>query len=492
MSCGGKIPTKFRLLILGMLLACSAKARGQSESTLGPSAADQFPVFQPPNKADTRYPTYITPYDIMTAEDEFYSHHLGQLFHVGDDSQWPTMKTVANLGADLLDAHALVTAAKQQMNVSEEPRAKAVMLMVRECAVILGIEPPLIHIEENAFPEAYVTGIRTPHMLILTSGLLELYADSPDELRFIIGHVLGHIKSRHLRTPLPGKLIMVPLTARLYTGGVEGVIASFTNVAFETRILKSPMHWYRASMFSADRAGLICVGGRVVVARKALARLLHQTRHSNQLMNKVRQAFEMSQIEPNHNDLRSHQMVDHLSVLYQIRTTPLFFPDRCVELADWTQSEEYAELINRPLKQNLRVQVTSIQIENIPVTDTCLPGGDCSETDPLVRITYAGQTCSHPFKSNRKAITWDQLDFRFEHVAGAGLMVDLYDDNTLLPNKLVGSVRLPVAAKDPGDYRISGTLAFGVENASAIIDLPKVVVSYRVEKIPDSGLVETR
>jgi uncharacterized tellurite resistance protein B-like protein len=78
--------------------------------------------------------------------------------------------------------------------------------------------------------------------IALSSRLLETF--SAAELRFVVGHELGHVCFDHLSIPMPltatvedyaGKLVSKPLALRLYV-------------------------WTRAAEVSADRAGLLCCG----------------------------------------------------------------------------------------------------------------------------------------------------------------------------------------------------------------------------------------
>lgn len=95
---------------------------------------------------------------------------------------------------------------------------------------------------------AYTTG-STNTILVLGSACLSLL--SHDELMFILGHELGHIKSNHIMyhefarvLPLIGKTIgdFTPF-------GIGDIISSGLSVSI--------MEWYRKSEFTADRAGLL-------------------------------------------------------------------------------------------------------------------------------------------------------------------------------------------------------------------------------------------
>jgi uncharacterized tellurite resistance protein B-like protein len=89
----------------------------------------------------------------------------------------------------------------------------------------------------------------SPDIIALSSRVLEVFA--PDELRFVIGHELGHLVLDHFRIPMPavakiedraGPLVARRNALRLYL-------------------------WARAAEHSADRAGLVCAGSPEAAAR---------------------------------------------------------------------------------------------------------------------------------------------------------------------------------------------------------------------------------
>src|SRR6201985_1356702 len=119
-------------------------------------------------------------------------------------------------------------------------------------------------------PEGYVTPDPTVHaialgphkpVIVITTGMVNLY--DPEELRFVVGHELGHILSGHAvyRTML---LILLQLATRVAwmpigSLGVRGIIWGLEE-------------WFRKSELSCDRAGLLA-GQDVDAARRALMKL---------------------------------------------------------------------------------------------------------------------------------------------------------------------------------------------------------------------------
>ena len=67
--------------------------------------------------------------------------------------------------------------------------------IVADCARILDVTMPEVFIDYSAFYNAYTAGVRRTFVVINSSVVDEF---SEPELRYIIGHELGHIKSGHV------------------------------------------------------------------------------------------------------------------------------------------------------------------------------------------------------------------------------------------------------------------------------------------------------
>lgn len=118
--------------------------------------------------------------------------------------------------------------------------------MVRDAAYILDFdEVPEMYVVQDPTPNAMAIGSDRP-FIVLNTGLLDLLDD--EELRYVIGHEVGHILSGHavyrtmleILTSLGARLAWLPL-------GNIGIAA----------ILMGLQEWQRKSELSADRAGLL-------------------------------------------------------------------------------------------------------------------------------------------------------------------------------------------------------------------------------------------
>jgi len=118
---------------------------------------------------------------------------------------------------------------------------------VKEACKTLDIhkQPPLYIAQGDI--NAFTVGTRTP-ILCLMSGCLSLL--SHDELLFVIGHELGHIKSGHFQYhSMAGFLAMGGELLGHFTLGLGNLAA---------KAIEGPlMAWFRKSELTADRAGLL-------------------------------------------------------------------------------------------------------------------------------------------------------------------------------------------------------------------------------------------
>jgi Zn-dependent protease with chaperone function len=102
---------------------------------------------------------------------------------------------------------------------------------------------------------AYTFGLSSPKVIVIYSGLLKVM--DADEVRFIVGHELGHVRLGHT-------------WLNSLVGGMAGIPSPFAAAV----ILHLAFRWWnRACEFSADRAGLLACGN----PRKAISALVKLT-----------------------------------------------------------------------------------------------------------------------------------------------------------------------------------------------------------------------
>jgi Zn-dependent protease with chaperone function len=118
---------------------------------------------------------------------------------------------------------------------------------LKEACKILDAPEPELYLRCDPTFNAFSAGVSRPFIL-LHSALADLL--EPDELLFVLGHELGHIKCGHLLYGMIGRML-IPMTqtigqATLGVGNLvgKGMIAAFAE-------------WMRQAEFSGDRAGLL-------------------------------------------------------------------------------------------------------------------------------------------------------------------------------------------------------------------------------------------
>jgi Zn-dependent protease with chaperone function len=198
--------------------------------------------------------------------------------------------------------------------------------MVRDGSYILDLpDVPEVYVSQDPAVNAMALGRDKP-FIVITTGMINLY--DPEELRWVVGHELGHILSGHAvyRTML---LILLRLAAR----------AAFLPLALAlTAIIWGLEEWFRKSELSCDRAGLLA-GQDLDAARRALMKLAGGAYLSELNPDAFReQAHEYDAVP----DLRD----SILKILQLQGNTHPFAVVRFAELDYWATHGEYERILS--------------------------------------------------------------------------------------------------------------------------------------------------
>ncbi len=132
--------------------------------------------------------------------------------------------------------HQALVARAQPVNQASAPGLYA---LAQSASQRLGPGPVEIFVVPSAQLNAYTFGLSLPKVVVVNAGLVR--ALDPDELRFVIGHELGHVALGHTwLNSLVGGLAGIPS---------PGASLAVLHLAF--------LWWNRACEHSADRAGLL-------------------------------------------------------------------------------------------------------------------------------------------------------------------------------------------------------------------------------------------
>lgn len=124
--------------------------------------------------------------------------------------------------------------------------------LVAESAARLQAGPVQVFVAPGETLNAYTFGLSSPKVVVLHAPLLQVMDE--DELRFILGHELGHVRLGHT-------------WLNSLVGGMAGIPSPFLASAV---LAMAFLWWNRACEHSADRAGLLACG----IPHKAISALV--------------------------------------------------------------------------------------------------------------------------------------------------------------------------------------------------------------------------
>jgi Zn-dependent protease with chaperone function len=127
--------------------------------------------------------------------------------------------------------------------------------LVDECITRIRPDNVEVYLLPSRELNAYTFGLDSPKVVVLYSSLLKVMDE--DEIRFIVGHELGHVALGHT-------------WLNSLVGGIAGIPSSFSAAALMSMAFLS---WNRACEYSADRAGLLACG-KLEKAITALVKLV--------------------------------------------------------------------------------------------------------------------------------------------------------------------------------------------------------------------------
>jgi Zn-dependent protease with chaperone function len=184
--------------------------------------------------------------------------------------------------------------------------------LVEDCARKLqpgAVETYLVRKDQM---NAYTFGISDPKVLVVYTPLISVM--SPGELKFIVGHEMGHVALGHT-------------WLNTIVGGLAGIPAPFGAAV----VLYAAFRWWnRMCEFSADRAGLLACGD-LNLAVSALVRLAAPDIRSQQ---EFERALAVLDAQDDHVGNRLAEVFQSHPMLIQ----------RIEKLRDYARTEEYRRL----------------------------------------------------------------------------------------------------------------------------------------------------
>ncbi len=204
--------------------------------------------------------------------------------------------------------------------------------ILRESCHVLDMPEPELYLTSNPYPNAFAGGVERPY-ITLHSSIVDTMTD--EQLFYLIGHELGHIKAKHVLYFSVGSCLVVLLDMiGRRTMGTSDIATYALILAF--------YEWSRQAEFSADRAGLL-VSQELGVSMDAMINL---TAGPNRLKHELNREAFLDQA-------RAYQDADAIDEFWKIMIFMIWGKSfthpmpvhRAQELERWVLSGKFDEII---------------------------------------------------------------------------------------------------------------------------------------------------
>lgn len=415
---------KFIAACVLLMLGCNSNTSGRAEQV---AAQDT---------AANRKTANISRFDLSTRDELLYAHWVSPFVKSDDVRQWTWINALINESGKwvsaAVDSSKIASAIQEGLSIEgQQPLAKLDRL-VEDCAQTLGVRKPTVIVRNTPETTAYIVAAETDTFLVLTSGLLRLFDGAEDELRFVVGRELGHLKCEHLAI----RKATFGLLAVLNTIDSRVVPAEARNV-LPTLLVGRMITWMREAEISADRAGLICCG-RPQTAFNALARLLHGLPKGTEILDPEHPDFDAAKIVSHFEKWEHRPLYQFVTFLQQQPRAAPFIAQRLAALKLFAESDQYRGLRQRSAEESPRMLVIVEDIEVLGVAD---PG---SGIYPYVRCSVGEKElfCTGTKPWGTTAV-WKGLGKIAVDRVGQPVIFEIWNDGNVLDSQVGGFVIYP-------------------------------------------------
>ena len=227
------------------------------------------------------------------------------------------------------------------IRVTGENFPKLYRLLDQVCDTINLPARPDLYISWDYSINGFTVGVDHP-IIVLNSGAIDLLSD--DELLYLIGHEIGHVKSRHALYHQMAQAL--PILSNILGEATLG-IGKLLSMPLQLALFR----WSRMSEFTADRAGLLACQDPSVAASVMMKWSGVPIRYYGDI--KLKSFLEQA---------RQFQSLDYESInkafkiLVVMNQTHPCSVMRAAELMNWIESGEYQRVVDRATSSRLHVR----------------------------------------------------------------------------------------------------------------------------------------
>lgn len=210
--------------------------------------------------------------------------------------------------------------------------------LLERCCEILSLPVPELYLTTNPTLNAYTVGARRT-CIVLHSALVETM--TVDELTFVMGHELGHVKCSHGIYRLLGDLLI------RYWDLMSSVITIPGLGMLRVPMLLAYWEWFRRAELTCDRAGLLCVQD-LETGLRALSKLAGKVAGYEDEFNSDA-ACKQSEVAKE----VKNKLVLLVSILEAAENTHPFVPTRLKRLAEYAADEQYSKILSGDYEKDM-------------------------------------------------------------------------------------------------------------------------------------------
>lgn len=201
--------------------------------------------------------------------------------------------------------------------------------LVHEAAETLNIDRlPSIYTRWTYGINAYTTGYKDDTILVLYTGAVDLMPD--EELTYIIGHELGHVKSGHVLYHVMGGLFSDIISSTVFSGKLLVPIQLALG------------YWNRMSEFTADRAGLLACQN-LDAALSAIMKMAGVPKRYFNIADPHIFAKQAEEFMTRYGDT-ANTIIRNISILDDTHPWTVM---RAYELIKWVESGDYQKILDK-------------------------------------------------------------------------------------------------------------------------------------------------
>ena len=216
-------------------------------------------------------------------------------------------------------------------------------ILIDVCQTLNLKQIPELYIRNNATLEGLTIGVDNPIVVLSTDAVEDF---TLEELRFIIGREIGHIKSQHILYQEIGYLLPVfSDMLSTVTLGISGLVTVGLKIAL--------INWQRTASYTADRAGLLACQD-ISVASMVLAKIAGLPKNHYDSFNLDDFVVQAREFEGFSDDF-TNRFLKNASLAFRQEAWTIM---RANEFFKWTDSGEYQRVLDRDSRIPLTSEIT--------------------------------------------------------------------------------------------------------------------------------------